>query len=156
MAIPASSRSGKYNNKVGQFTPNNPDRYRGKYPIIFKSLLEAKMMLYLDINENVKSWTYEPLSIEYIDHSSKKRKRRYWIDFMAEMYVNNVLKRVWIETKSSGETKRPTNKRNSMALLESTKTYIKNVSKWKAAQALAKKHGAEFMIITEEFFKRKR
>jgi hypothetical protein len=71
------------------------------------------------------------------------------------MYDGNIKKKYWIETKTTGETQRPTGSRNSQVLLENTKTYVKNLSKWSAAQKVAKQHGAQFLVITEEFFKKK-
>lgn len=155
MSVPAKQHSGKYRNIIGKFTPQHPEKYKGKHPIIFKSKLEAKTMLYLDSNQNVKHWAYECFSIPYIDRSDRNRKKNYWVDFMVEMVINGAVKRLWIETKSAGETRKPTRSKNSRVLLESTKTYIKNLSKWSAAKALAKRQGAEFMIITEEFFKQR-
>ena len=153
MGVPASRGSGKYNNRIGKFTPRNPEKFRGQYPIIFKSKLESRMMVYLDNNTNVKAWVYEPKPIPYIDKSSKNHPRRnYWIDFMAEMFINDVLKKVWIEVKSKGETVKP-RKRNGVLIVESVKTYIKNLSKWAAAKELAKRSGAIFIIATEDFFK---
>lgn len=147
------SNSGKYKNKVGRFKPKNPEKFRGSYPLIYKSKLEARMMLYLDSNQNVKSWIYEPMAIKYIDKSDKNKIKNYWIDFAVEILVNSVVKRFWIEVKSSGETKKPRGKNQTTTLLESTKTYVKNLCKWTAAKELAKKRGAEFIIVTEEFFK---
>jgi len=155
MGVKATAHSGKYRNIIGKFTPNHPEKYRGSYPLVYKSKLEARMMLYLDSNQNVKSWVYEPASIQYIDKSDRNRKKNYWIDFMVEMVVNGTLKRLWIEVKPSCETHKPTGNKYTSTLLESTKTYIKNLCKWTAAKQLAKHRGAEFMIVTEDFFKKK-
>lgn len=154
MGVRATPHSGKYRNIICKFTPQYPEKYRGKYPIILKSKLEARMAFYLDNNQNVLAWTYEPTSIPYVDRSDHNRKKNYWVDFLVEMTINGTLKRLWIETKSAGETKKPTRTKSSIGLLESTKTYIKNLSKWTAAKALAKQRGAEFMIVTEAFFKK--
>ena len=40
---------GKYNAaKTGKFFPMNPGKYKGSYPLIFKSALEYRAMRYLD------------------------------------------------------------------------------------------------------------
>ena len=142
------------NAKSGIFKPSHPEKYKGFGQIIFKSLLEAKMMFYLDNDPKVVAWWAEPFSIKYLDRSTN-RWRNYFIDFVVEMMDGTSKKTYWIETKITGETKKPTGSRNTQALLENTKTYVKNLSKWSAAQKIAKKHGAQFLVITEEFFKKK-
>ena len=112
------------------------------------------MMFYLDNDPKVVAWWAEPFSIKYLDRSTN-RWRNYFIDFVVEMMDGTSKKTYWIETKITGETKKPTGSRNTQALLENTKTYVKNLSKWSAAQKIAKKHGAQFLVITEEFFKKK-
>ncbi len=140
--------------KSGIFKPSHPEKYKGFGQIIFKSLLEAKMMFYLDNDPRCVSWWAEPFSIRYLDKSTNKW-RNYFIDFVVEMYDGNTKKKYWIETKTTNETQRPTGSRNTQTLLENTKTYVKNLSKWAAAQRVAKQHGAQFLVITEEFFKKK-
>ena len=57
----------KYNSISGTYHPSNPEKFLGKYEPIYKSKLEAKMMFYLDHNENVVKWNYEAFPIKYID-----------------------------------------------------------------------------------------
>ena len=154
MPVPAR-KSKKYNNKIGKFTPRNKQKYKGKYPIIFKSKLEAKMMLYLDNNQSVKSWSYEPIPIPYYDKSDNNRRKNYYIDFVAEMYINNRFRKVWIEVKSKAETKKPRKSKNGLVLVESVRIYLQNLCKWNATKKLAKQRNAEFIIVTEDFFKQK-
>ena len=139
--------------KHGVFKPKHPEKYKGHGQIVFKSLLEAKMMFYLDNNPKCTAWWAEPFSIAYFDKSTNKR-RQYFIDFVAEIQTEGVVKETyWIETKNIGETRPPSGKYMTHAMLESTKTYIKNLSKWKAASEAAKRHGAKFLVITDDFFK---
>ena len=143
------------NAKHGIFHPKHAEKYKGHGAIVFKSLLEAKMMFYLDNNPKCVAWWAEPFSISYFDRSTNK-KRQYYLDFVAEIMTSPMTKETyWIETKNLGETKKPVGKHMTQALLESTKTYIKNLSKWKAAKETAKKHGATFIVVTDEFFKGK-
>ena len=141
--------------KHGIFKPLHPEKYKGFGQIVFKSMLEAKMMFYLDNDPRCVAWWAEPFSINYLDKSTNKY-RQYFIDFVAEIMDGSTKKTYWIETKGVNETKKPTGGRNTQALLENTKTYVKNLCKWQAAQKVAKRHGAEFVVITEEFFNKKK
>ena len=140
--------------KSGIFKPQHPEKYKGFGQIIFKSFLEAKFMFYLDNDPKCVAWWAEPFNIKYFDKSTN-RWRQYYIDFVVEMMDGTSKTKYWVETKTVGETKKPTGGRNTQALLESTKIYVKNLCKWNAAQKVAKQHGAKFLVITEEFFKKK-
>lgn len=140
--------NGKYNNKTGTYFPLNKSKYVGKYNPIFKSLLEYRCMRFLDQSPAVISWNYEPTPIHYIDKSSSPTKsRKYYIDFMAKIRVNeHKTKTVWIEVKSYKETVAPKNPDN----LRDNLLWLKNQSKWKQATITAKEHGCEFLILTEK------
>lgn len=139
-------RRGKYDNaKCGQYHPLNPEKYTGKYPLIYKSDLERRLMLYLDKNSSILSWEYEPKAMYYFDKVTQK-KRRYYIDFKAVAKVGQFQKNIWIEVKNSCETVCPKNKKNTEAM----KTWITNNCKWEAARILAKSKNCEFHIITEK------
>lgn len=138
--------NGKYNSKVGHYIPLHPEKYKGSAGLMYKSDLERLMMLYLDKNPNVVSWTYEPFSIKYNDASSGGKQRKYYIDFAAVIKSGNFLKTVWIEVKSKRETHEPKNKNN----IREMQTWVKNQSKWAAAIKSAKERGHEFMVITED------
>lgn len=146
VTIANPNKRGKYSNaKVGRYFPLNIDKYEGKDYPIFKSSLEHKMMLYLDKNESIVKWSYEPMSIKYFD-KIKNKVRRYYIDFTAIVKTGNILKRIWLEVKPDCETKKPKNPNN----IKANVTYITNCCKWDAAQKLAKSKGYEFHIITEK------
>ena len=51
--------------------------------------------------------------------------------------------------KVLGQTQPPKNTRNKKTLMESVATYQVNQAKWDAARLYCKKHGFEFMLITE-------
>ena len=141
--------------KTGQFMPRHPEKYKGKHPIVFKSLLEAKFMIFLDNNPKCTKWAYESIVVPYFDKSTN-RQRQYYVDFVVEMNESPITKTIyWIETKNAKETVKPTGQRNSQALLESTKTYVCNLCKWEAATKIAKRYGAKFVVVTDEFFKGK-
>jgi hypothetical protein len=142
----APGHNGKYNNKCGVYTPIHREKYLGQYNPIFKSLLEYRMMRYLDESSSIEKWVYEPGGISYLDESTDK-KRHYYIDFMAVVKPKEGNeKTVWIEVKSEKETKPPKNPKN----LRDLALWVKNQSKWKAAREMAARRGAEFLVVTEK------
>lgn len=142
-----AGHNSKYNNAVGTYHVRNKDKYMGQYDPIYKSKLEAKMMFYLDHNENVVKWNYEAFPIKYLDESTNKI-RNYYIDFIAIVKAENHLQTVWIEVKSESETHAPGKRaaKNQKAV----ELWIKNQSKWKAAKRLAESKGHKFVVISEK------
>ena len=106
-----TNRRGKYNNAAtGKFMPLHPEKYKGSQVPVFKSTLERLMMAYLDRNESIVSWTYEPKPINYVDRSSYPPKvKRYFVDFQAVVKQGQFMKTVWIEVKPYCETIKPAN-----------------------------------------------
>lgn len=142
-----AGHNSKYNNAVGTYHVRNKDKYMGQYDPIYKSKLEAKMMFYLDHNENVVKWNYEAFPIKYLDESTNK-VRNYYIDFIAIVKAGSHLQTVWIEVKSESETHAPGKRaaKNQKAV----DLWIKNQSKWKAAKRLAESKGHKFVVISEK------
>lgn len=144
--IANAQNRGKYSHaKTGTFNPTHPTKYIGKIAPIYKSQLEFLMMRYLDTNENILYWSYEPTSIKYFDRT-KNKIRRYFIDFTCVAKVGSLRKTIWIEIKGKNETIPPKNKKNQQAMA----TYITNCCKWDAAKKLAESKGYEFHVITED------
>lgn len=143
--IASQNKRGKYSHaKTGKYLVQNPKKYMGAQMPIYKSQLEFLCMRYLDSNDNVLAWSYEPMAIKYFDRVHNK-VRRYYIDFTAVLRVGNFKKTVWIEVKSEVETKPPKNKNNA----KDQATWLTNCCKWQSAQALARTKGYEFHILTE-------
>ena len=143
-------KHGKYHNTVGKFIPIHPEKIENKPNVlIYKSNLEYRLMMYLDHNPNILSWSYEKFAIKYRDDSSNGKVRNYWIDFVATVKQNETKnQRVWIEVKSAREVNEP--KKDNIR--EHT-AWIKNQSKWKAAKLLAEAKGYKFIILTEDVLK---
>ncbi len=147
--INQQGHNSKYNNTVGTYHVRNKEKFLGNYDPIYKSKLEAKMMFYLDHNENVIKWNYESFPIKYIDESSGNKVRNYYIDFTAVVNTGkNVLQTVWIEVKSESETHAPG--KHASKNPKAINTWLKNQSKWKAAKKLAESRGIKFVVISEK------
>jgi len=149
------SSNGKYRSISGVYHPLNPSKYSGEKDPRFKSLLEYRLMCYLDKSQAIISWSYEKLVVKYKDASSAGKVRKYYIDFVAAIKQGENVKRVWIEVKSKRETIAPvkTKRKKPRNMILEQKTWLKNQSKWKTAEKLAKSKGCEFIIITEEQLK---
>lgn len=143
--IQIHQKRGKYKNALcGKYIVQNTKKYLGTEQPIYKSQLEYLCMRYLDTNDLILQWSYEPQCIKYFDKASNK-VRRYFIDFIAIAKCGNFKKTLWIEVKSEQETKPPKNKKD----LKAMSTYLTNSCKWEAASKLAKSKGYEFHILTE-------
>ena len=122
--------------------------------------MELSFFRYCDNNNNVLQWNSESFVIPYY-YPVDQKVHRYFVDVAATFkQANGGTKTFLIEIKPYAETKPPAEpKRKTKKALERYKnqilTWEKNKAKWKAAREYCKKHGLEFMIITEkELFKK--
>lgn len=137
--------------KQGVFRPRNKDKYKGSTPIIYRSGLELKYMHWCDTSSNVLEWGSESVIIPYIKPIDGK-VHRYYVDFNTVIKdKDRKIKKYLIEIKPYRQTLPPkvTSKRNKMRLLKEQVTYATNLSKWNAAKQWCKKHGYEFLIVTD-------
>jgi len=130
------------------FTPSNPSKYTGDYPIIAKSSWELAFMKYSDNHPNVLSWSYEPIDIPYENplSSSKKNKQSiYKPDFLVTyLGADGKESTKLIEIKPLHETYEAYARNNTDALIR-----IKNEAKWGAAHQWALRRGIDFIFMTE-------
>lgn len=130
----------------GLYVPKFPEKYIGNVKhIIFRSLAERKFMRYLDMTDSVLKWASEEFFIPY--HFPVDNKlHRYFPDFFAQIKTkNNEIKKYVIEVKPKSQTLAP--KKKGKYYAEQVETYIKNQSKWTAAEKFCKENGAEFIIL---------
>lgn len=128
----------------GKYTPVNPEKYVGTYPIVFRSSWEHKVMVLFDSNPNFMSWASEPIKIPYKNPFTGKYTV-YVPDFVVT-YVDakGNQKAEIIEVKPAKET-----------FLEQAKSprakaaVALNTFKWQAAQAFARSHGMTFRVMNE-------
>ena len=140
--------NGKYHAKSGYYYPLHPEKYAAENKtIIYKSSLEQRFMLYLDKNDAIRWWKYEPFPIKYFDVTTNK-VRKYYIDFIVAI-KGNPDRIIYCEIKSKKETLKPKNPNN----INENMTYLKNMSKWKYAKMYCKEKGYDFMVITEDQLK---
>lgn len=95
----------------------------------FRSGWEQKYALWLDAQEGVVSYRYEPYPIEYLSNYRTKKIRKYYPDFEV-VYVDGMKRLVEIKPKKK-------------------LTVAKNIKKFAAARAHCLHEGLTFVIVTE-------
>src|SRR5574343_576078 len=145
--------------KQGYFSPVNPSKYSGDFPIIYRSSWERKFMDYCDLNENVLSWASEKVQIPYISPIDN-RTHTYNVDFWVVIKTEEKYKKFLVEIKPSSSLKSPkpitgrqTEKKVNSYIYEATQ-FALNKAKFTYADIYAKERGCEFVVLTEkELFK---
>lgn len=165
----------KPNNKKyhqGNYRPKNRDKIvkmNSEGGVYFRSGLEQRFMVYLDMNDNVKKWGAECLKISYqkMNPSSGALKQHtYYPDFYYELRGSDgVLKQVVVEVKPMKEyitvqmlmenkLKVPESGLKKLRNFEyDLKMAHTNRSKWEAMIKWCDKKGYKFIIITEDHLK---
>jgi len=136
----------------GLFKPRNPKKYVGDATnIVYRSSWEAKVMYWLDTNDDIISWASEELIVPYISPVDN-RKHRYFPDFIVKVKTrDSKLKTMMLEVKPKKQTIQPeVRKRVTKQYITEVTTYAVNMAKWKAATEYCADRGWEFKILTEE------
>jgi len=136
----------------GLFKPRNPKKYIGDHTnIVYRSSWEAKVMYWLDTNDDIISWASEELIVPYVSPVDN-RKHRYFPDFIVKVKTRDgKLKTMMLEVKPKKQTIQPeVRKRVTKQYITEVTTYAVNVAKWEAATEFCADRGWEFKILTEE------
>jgi hypothetical protein len=139
----------------------NPLKYKGIFPIIYRSSLEFKFMLMLDSDKNVEYWASESFSVPYFNPSDNKY-HRYYPDFIAKLKVHNGKPITVYEVKPKKQL--PISKNKPIIPSKITKKAMKNYLyiskqfyinclKYKAVTKYCQSKGWNFTYITEDYFK---
>ena len=156
--------------KQGLYTPNNKDKViklNSQGGLYYRSGLEQKMMIYLDMNENIVNWGAEHLRVPYTKtewlsekQEFKTSEHSYYPDFYYELRRSDgTTSRVVAEVKPHSETIQPKLPDNPTSkqlknFEYALKMYNKNLSKWKAMIEYCERKDFEFIIITEQHLNR--
>lgn len=137
--------------RQGVFRPNYPEKYKGTFPIYFRSSYELKFQKWADNNPNVLSWGSETIIIPY-QNPLTGRISRYFTDFNITLKdKQGEIKKFLIEIKPSSQLTPPSQKgKSTKSLMRQQAEYIKNQAKWKAAFEYAERKGMVFTILTEK------
>jgi len=136
----------------GTYTPINPKKYKGDYKnITYRSSWEKRMMLHLDKNPSVLSWSSEEVIIPYKSPADGKW-HRYFVDFYVQIRtIDGRLKTYIWEIKPKKQAVEPVKKKRiTKQYINEVVTWSVNQAKWKAAIEYALDRGWEFKILTED------
>ena len=134
-----------------RYKPIYPEKYEGDpTSIIMRSSWETRFALWCDRNPAIVKWSSEETIIPYRCHTDN-RIHRYFVDFRIKVkQTDGSIKTYIVEIKPHAQTKPPEYPgRKTKRFITESLTFVKNQSKWKAAEQWCKDRGYEFKIITE-------
>ncbi len=141
------------NYKQGVFKPTNPLKYKGSFPIVYRSGLELQVFRWMDNNINVTSWGSESVVIPY-QSPLDGRVHRYFPDLVAHLNSKDgTIKKLLIEIKPERQTLPPVNntgRKKAKTMMYEQVQYAVNQKKWEAAKSWANSKGYQFIILTEK------
>lgn len=135
----------------GKYTIRFKDKYLGDpTKVVYRSLWERQAFKWCENNPRVKAWNSEEIVIPY-KCTTDNRLHRYFVDLLVEFDNKDI---ILVEIKPKKETKPPKQpKRRTKRYLNECLTYMKNTSKWTAADQYAKHKGWKFQVWTEDTLK---
>lgn len=136
--------------KQGIYRPKYPAKFIGNHAV-YRSSFELKFMQWADRNPNVLEWGSENIIVPYISPVDG-RAHRYYVDNFVVIREGNNIKRYLVEIKPYGQTQppKPSKRKKPATVLYEQTQWVINQAKWEAAREFARKHSAEFIIITEK------
>ena len=132
----------------GKYKIKKPEKYLGDYTkVIYRSLWERQAFKWCESNSRVKAWNSEEVVIPYKCKTDNKI-HRYFIDLFVEMDDGEC---ILVEIKPKKETNPPKKpSRKTKRYINEVVTFVKNQSKWEAANQFANHKGWKFQIWTED------
>jgi hypothetical protein len=141
----------------GVFIPQNSQKYKGSFPIYFRSSLELKVYRWMDSNDKVVTWGSESVIIPYMSPLDNKL-HRYFVDLVVCLRESDgTLKKLLIEIKPEKFLQAPkiTPRKSKKTVLFEQTQYIINNAKWEAARKRSEKNGYTFFVMTEKDINKK-
>lgn len=134
----------------GRFIPKNPSKYLGDPTnIIYRSLWERRVMVYLDENANVLKWSSEEIVIPYLSPVDG-RYHRYFPDFYVQTKEGSMILEVKPMSQSVPPEVKTKTGRVTKKHIREVMTYGVNQAKWIAAEEYCKDRNWKFKVITEK------
>lgn len=130
----------------------NPQKYKGTFPVCYRSRPEWLLMRWLDQKDCIIEWTSESVAIPYLKPTDN-RVHRYFVDFSCIFKMPDGYKQKYLlEYKPWKQTITPTEspRKSQRTILTEKLNYAINTSKWEQAKLYAKEHGYKFLVLTEK------
>lgn len=128
----------------GVYKPQNPEKYIGNSPPVFRSSWEKRFFETMDTNPNILAWASEPLKIPY-KHPLTHNVHNYIPDLLIKYRdADGNIKVELIEIKPLSQTL----EEYSSSKYDKIKTAI-NKAKWEYAKQFCKQNNITFRILTE-------
>ena len=130
----------------GKYAILHPEKYVGKKNPTYRSSWELQFMRFCDTHASIQKWASEAIAIPYRCPITGKQTI-YIPDFFIQ-YIdkNGQLHTELIEVKPQNQTLREKVGKNKNNQLQ----YVRNVAKWRAAQAWCKQQGIKFRVVNEQ------
>jgi len=129
----------------GKYQVQNPEKYVGNRQPTYRSSWELTFMRTCDTHPNIQKWASEAISIPYKCPITGKNTIYVPDFFIQYMDINSKMHVELIEVKPQNQTLREKVGKNKNNQIE----YVRNVAKWRAAQAWCKAQGIKFRIVNE-------
>jgi hypothetical protein len=142
--------------KPKRYFPIHPEKYAGDVNgIICRSNLERHFFKSFDRNENVIAWGSEEIHIPYF-YPVDQSWHRYFPDNILKIKgQDGSIYKILIEIKPRVFCSPPPKpKRITKGYINTVNDYIRNRSKWEAADKWCKQNGFIFKILTEQDLKK--
>ena len=135
----------------GKYTIKDKSKYLGDATkVIYRSMWERQTFKWCETNSRVKRWNSEEIVIPY-KCKTDNRIHRYYVDLLVELDNKDI---ILVEIKPKKQTLAPKNpKRKTKRYINEVMTYVKNTSKWEAANQYANHKGWKFQVWTEDTLK---
>ena len=134
----------------GKYTVKNKKKYVGDpTKVTYRSLWERNAFRWAESSPQVRAWNSEEVVIPYKCKTDQKL-HRYFIDLFIEMDNGEC---ILVEIKPKKHTVAPKKQRKTKKYINEVTTYIKNTSKWTAADKFAQRKGWKFQVWTEDTLK---
>jgi hypothetical protein len=135
--------------KQGIYKPINPTKFIGN-TATYRSGLELRFFRFCDYNPNILKWSSESIVVPYISPLDNK-VHRYFVDNFVVVKEGKAIKKYLVEIKPYKQTIPPSTKyRKQSHLLYEQAAWTVNQAKWSSAREYCKKHGFDFLILTEK------
>jgi hypothetical protein len=129
----------------GKYQVQNTEKYVGNRHPTYRSSWELAFMKTCDTHPNIQKWASEAISIPYRCPITGKQTVYIPDFFIQYMDKNSKMHVELIEVKPQNQTLREKVGKSKNNQIE----YVRNVAKWRAAQAWCKAQGIKFRVVNE-------